>query len=169
MIRSPGILLILMFCCVLSSSCGYSFGPAAGKRDTIVVGMFANATREPLLEKDLTNLVISELMRSPAFTPIEKMDVSQLSLEGELVRYRSSAVAYNSSDAITRYLVTVAAEVTLREEPSGRVVWKGQTEAAQEYPANSDKAVQRQLEEQARLAALERLAEEIIRHLEHRF
>lgn len=162
-------LIVLLIACLFLGACGYHFGAGDSSPSTIVVGFFANATREPLLEKELTNYVVSELIRSPAYRPIEDVAESQLSLEGEVVRYSSGAVAYDANDVIARYLVTVAAEVALREEPSGRVLWKGQAEAAQEYSANTDKAVQRQLEEQARLLALSRLAEEITRHLEHRF
>jgi len=161
-----GVAAVVLLLC---SACGYHFGSVDSGVSTIAIAMFANSTHEPFLEKDLTNLVISELMRSPAYSPVESIQVSQLSLEGTVTGYASAAVAYDSSDTIKRYLVTVSASVTLREEPSGRVLWKGSADAAEEYAADLDKAVQRQLEEQARTAAMVRLAEEISQRLEQRF
>ena len=153
----------------LCSGCGYHFGPGNSEPSTIVIGMFANQTHEPLLEKDLTDLVISEVARGPVYTPVESLRDSLLSLEGVVNSYVSSAVAYDANDTIVRYLVEVSATVTLREEPSGKVLWKGKASAAQEYSADSDKALQRQLEEQARDVALARLAEEISQRLAQRF
>jgi len=163
------VLVVAAAVLFLCSGCGYHFGSADTGSSTIAIAMFANATHEPLLEKDLTNLVISELVRSPAYNPVESIRDSQLSLEGTVTSYTSTAVAYDSSDTIKRYLVTVSATVTLREEPSGRVLWKGSADAAEEYAADIDKALQRQLEEQARTAAMVRLAEEISQRLEQRF
>lgn len=154
---------------VLSAGCGYHFGPQTADPSTIVIAMFGNQTHEPLLEKKLTDLLVSELARSPVYSPVEAVLESQLSLEGVVSSYASSAVAYDSADTIVRYLVTVSANVTLREEPSGRVLWRGLADGAQEYPADSDKALQRQLEEQAQAAALTRLAEEISQRLAQRF
>jgi len=153
----------------MASACGYHFGAVDREAATVSVAMFGNTTREPLLEKELTNLLISELERSPAFVPLEAGARASLSLEGEVTGYASTAVAYDAADEIVRYLVQVSAVSTLREEPSGKVVWKGVSDAAQEYAADPDKALQRQNEEQARLEALQRLAEEIAQRLGQRF
>lgn len=165
-----GVLLItggLVLC--LLAACGYHFGVVDTESSTISVAMFGNQTSEPLVQKDLTNFVISELGRSPTYVPVEDGAGYRLSLEGEVSTYSSSAVAYDAADTIVRYLVRVSADVTLRQEPSGRVLWKGRADSAQEYPADIDKGIQRQLEEQARLMALSRLAEEIVQGLERRF
>ncbi|PLY04077.1 MAG: hypothetical protein C0624_06295 [Desulfuromonas sp.] len=165
-VRLRSLALALLFVC---SACGYHFGPVDGESTTISVEMFGNKTTEPQLEMEFTNLMISELARSPLFTPVEDVLEGQLSLEGTVTGYTSSAVAYNSDDKIVRYLVTVKAAVTLREEPSGRVLWKGKADGAKEYPVDADKGLQRLYEEQARNTALIRLAEEISRRLGQRF
>ena len=152
-----------------SGGCGYRFGPSAGEAQTVVVRLFGNETREPLLERDLTNVLISELERSPYFVPLEPGDESQLSLEGTVDQYGSTAVAYDQDDTIVRYLVRVSATVVLREEPSGRIVWKGGTSASEEFSADPDKTVQLQLENLAKLRAISRLGEEITHSLSQRF
>jgi len=153
----------------LLTACGYHAGAVGGESETLAVAMYGNRTREPLLEKELTNFLISELVRSPSFVPLNPGQSSDLSLEGDVTGYANTAVAYDADDDIVRYLVSVSALTTLREEPSGRVLWKGGAEASQEYPADDDKDLQRQFEEQARLAAIERLAEEIVQRLGQRF
>jgi len=163
------LVVAAFLCCSLLAACGYHFGAAGGRVETLAVSMYANRTREPLLEKELTNLLISELERSPAFLPLNPGEGSDLSLEGEMTGYANTAVAYDSQDNIVRYLVSVSALTTLREEPSGRVLWKGGAEASQEYPADADKDLQRQFEEQAKLVALGRLAEEIVQRMGQRF
>ncbi len=167
--RAVGALILGVCIGIAVSACGYRFGAVGQGAQEIAVAMYGNSTREPLLEKELTNLLISELERSPAFTPREVDTPSHLSLEGVVTGYSSTAVAYNAEDEIVRYLVRISAVSTLREEPSGRVVWRGVSDAAQEYAADEDKALQRQREELARLEALARLAEEITQRLGQRF
>lgn len=167
--RPLRVMLITVTLGCLVCACGYRFGGVDQEPLSIAVSMYGNSTREPLLEKELTNLLISELERSPSFIPQEVDTPSRLSLEGAVTGYTSSAVAYDADDQIVRYLVRISAVSTLREEPSGRVVWRGVSDAAQEYAADPDKALQRQREEQARLQALARLAEEITQRLGQRF
>jgi hypothetical protein len=159
----------VLIVCMMLVGCGYYFGSPSNEPATVAVSLFENLTREPLLEKELSNYLISELERSPNFTPYEAIADSSMSIEGQVTGYASAAVAYDPDDKIVRYLVTISALTTLREEPSGRVIWKGVSNASEEYPANLDKALQRQSEEQARLVALARLAEEVVQRLSHRF
>ena len=83
-------------------------------------------------------------------------------VEGTILSYSSSAIAYDSNDTIKEYRARMAVEVKLRNRSDGRLLWQNRLTWQEPYLANIDKSLQNDLENDAIREIDRRLAEEFL-------
>ncbi|RNC70102.1 MAG: molecular chaperone [Desulfuromonadales bacterium] len=163
-----GLTLTLMaMAAFLISGCGYhALGTVRGGTDagggTIEVSIFANRSYRPNIEALLTDTIVDELVSRQGKRVVESG--GELHLSGAVLSYGTTAVSYTAADAVKEYRATITAEMTLRRNDTGRVVWKGTLAATQDYPANDDLVLQQNSEDAAIRVICRKLAREAYLH-----
>ncbi len=164
----PAIILLLVL-----FGCGYQF---AGRSDslpggvqTVHLSLFANQTAEPQLENFLANKVSEVFARNSSISQIEKVELAEAVLSGEILSYGSSAISYDQNDDISEYRVTMVVAATLRQVADGRALWQGTLSWSGEYPAADNKTLQEDFERAAAEEISLRLAEELHSRLTNNF
>lgn len=158
---------------LLLGGCGYQI---AGRSDklplevqSLYIELFANRTYEPYLENRLTDRVTERFARKQPLRLVEKRERADAQLSGEITRYTSTPISYSSSDVITEYRSNMVIAVTLRRSFDDRVLWKGNLEWSEEYPASLDKAVQEDNEAAAIGVIVDRLTDELYSRITENF
>jgi len=149
------------------SGCGYRLAGhqalhGAGEKTAIAIPVFANKSLRPNLEACLTARLV-ELFAARGGGRVVPVEQADLELSGAVLSYGTTASAYSAADLTAMYQAAMTAEATLRQLKNGTVLWKGTVSARQEYPANSDLALQLNAEEAAQRELCRKLAEEIMR------
>jgi len=102
--------------------------------------MFANRTYQPNIEGELRLAFVNELVsRGGAVSG----DHADFVVSGEIVSLSAYASAFSGNDEAKLYRLVLVAQAQLSDRRSGKVVWQGDETIRQEYPANSDLALQR--------------------------
>lgn len=164
-VRSKFLCLILLISSIIAAGCGYR--PAAGdvqtrfgEGETISIPIFANKTYKPNLENILLNDLIDEFSKRRGLR-IKEMDSSDYTLGGEVLTYSKVAVSYTGYDIVKEYRATMTIAATLRKNTTQRVVWRGTLSWSQDFPANTDIAIQQNSEDAAIQEISRRLAQQI--------
>lgn len=148
----PLILVIILTCCLLLSSCGiYSFTGASipAEAKTVSVQYFPNNAPlvNPLLSDAITNALNDIFVNQTILQSVSQN--GDLSLEGEITGYSTSPIAItgNQTAAMNRLTITVNVRFTNRYDESKNFEQK--FSQYQDYPSNQDlSAVQDVLVEQ---------------------
>lgn len=151
-----GILLI-------EAGCGYrlaTYPDLSGK--AVAVPIFVNRTLRPNIETCLTSSVIQQFAGSGGAKIVPPAE-AELLLAGEVLSYSDSASAFSAADQVVMYKSTMAAEATLRQVKSGKVIWKGTVSAVQDYQIGKTIPLQVNVQEAARSELCRKLAESILR------
>jgi len=121
--------------------------------------MFANRTYQANIEAELRQAFVTALVARG-----EKVsaDLPDLVVSGEIHSQSVDASAFSGDDKARYYRITFVVEAQLSDRRSGAVVWKGAETIRQEYPANSDLALQRNAHGAAVSAACIRAAELLV-------
>ncbi|MDX2481673.1 MAG: LPS assembly lipoprotein LptE [Desulfuromusa sp.] len=157
---------ILLFCL---SGCGYHFpghgGVLPGGVGKLYIPLFVNKTAEPQLEFMMTSRVSEVFSRNSKITQVEMPQYADAILKGTVRDYKSSALSYDSNDAIGQYRSTLIVDAVLQQAESEQLLWEGTVSWSEIYSAADDKNIQ----EGSRLLALNkttlRLAEELLYQL----
>jgi|PlaIllAssembly_1097288.scaffolds.fasta_scaffold124734_2 outer membrane lipopolysaccharide assembly protein LptE/RlpB len=163
MMRTGVAWFILAALMLHSTGCGYrltSHGGLSGRK--VAIPVFANKSLRPNLDSCLTSRLVS-VFAAETGGHVVPSGQADLELSGAILSYRTAASAYSASDVEVMYRATLAAEATLRDLKSGTVVWKGSVLAHQEYPGNSDLALQVNAEDAAKNELCRKLADDILR------
>lgn len=155
----PLILLLLL------GGCGYQLsgrGTALpADVQTLHIELFANRTAEPYLENRVTDATTSWFARPHFLQLVEQAGAADAVLGGTVSAYSTAPISYDRSDVITEYRSIMTVDAVLRRSSDGRVLWKGQVEWSEEYPASLDKGAQEDNEAAAIDVIAERVAQEI--------
>lgn len=137
----------------LLQGCGYS----RPLRSTVIpagqsvdVRMFANRTYQPNIDAELRRAFVNELAARG-----ERIggDLSDYVVSGEIAVMTNEATAFSAIDQAKLYRIVLEVHSQLTERKSGNTVWKGGETSRQEYPANTDLALQRNAHDAAVSAA----------------
>jgi hypothetical protein len=85
-----------------------------------------------------------------------------LIMKGKLISYSNSAVAYSAIDQVRMSRLLISVELELYRKGETAPLWKGVLNAAKDYPANIDLALQRNAEESALDATSRIIAQKFI-------
>ncbi|MDD2853614.1 MAG: LptE family protein [Desulfuromonadaceae bacterium] len=155
------------------AGCGYHFTQAQsgriGSAQKIWVPFFNNESISPTAQTVLRRAFYDEFHALRGLAPADSALNADLAVKGRVISYSSKAVAFNALDQARLYLLTVVVELEITGKGEVVPLWKGQLQGAQQFPANSDLALQRNSEEQAFAAAARIIAHKCISALEESY
>lgn len=161
-------LLGTLLCSLLTAAgCDYRFAgrgdglqPLQGK--TIAIPLFVSKGYRPGLESMLTESVIQEFaLRSGGRVVAVEDDSVDLLVNGTVTSFTTSPVSYSASDKIKEYRVQLAVTVDLRERSSHRILRQASMVESQDYPVETDVALQLNREKAAIREICRKLAQRI--------
>lgn len=141
------LLAAVLGACLASAGCGYR---PAGQGDglqvlqgkTIAIPLFASKAYRPGLETLLTEGLVQEFaLRSGGKVVTEEGDADLL-LSGTVTAYTSNPVSYTAADQIKEYRAEMTVTVALRDRASRKVLWQASLTENQDYPVETDIALQ---------------------------
>jgi outer membrane lipopolysaccharide assembly protein LptE/RlpB len=155
----------LLLFVALCAGCGYhpvvrDVESRFGEGKTVSIPIFANKTYKPNLENVLLNDLIDEFAKRKGLR-IKEMESSDYTLSGEVLTYGKVAISYTGYDIVKEYRATMAVMATLRKNSTQQVIWRGNLSWSQDFPANSDIAIQQNSEDAAIQEISRRLAQQI--------
>ncbi|MBI1920213.1 MAG: molecular chaperone [Geobacter sp.] len=157
----------------LLAGCGYHFpsrdgGPLAVYGESITIPIFANKTQKANLEILLANELLDEFHRKRGVKVIDT-EGGDLRLSGTITSYGTAAVSYSATDTVKEYRATMAVGAVLKSNRDGKVIWKGTVSRSQDFPANTDIALQRNSEDAAIREILGKVAQELYLNITNDF
>lgn len=118
-----GLLLASAFV-LLVGGCGYSLrGSLPGHLRTVAIPVFVNKTQEPAVENVLTRAVVEAFVTSGRLKVVRPEDADSI-LEGEIVGYQLSSLAYNTSQNVQAYRLTVTLNLQFKDVKKNVVLWR---------------------------------------------
>ena len=159
--RRLGLLLTIL----LLTGCGYHqpgrSSNLPSEVQTLYIELFSNRTTEPLLENFITDRVIDRFARTGRLRLVETREGADAVLSGVVTGYSTASISYDRRDVITEYRSIMTISVVLRQMSDERVLWKGNVDWSEEYPASPDKSAQEDNEAAAIAVISDRLSQEL--------
>ncbi len=150
---------------VAAGGCGYhlrgtgSFLPESVK--TMSIPVFQNRTTRYELDIKLTRAVINEMVARGKVTLAADPEKSDAVLEGEIVSFSATPVAFTGETKADRYTVTVKAKIVLRERAADKAIFSNPSFVyVEEYEVPSGRDF-----ESVQTEALDKIAEKFARSL----
>lgn len=145
-IISHRVALVFFLLPLFLNGCGYHLSrteglpPAmAGKR--IAIPVFANKSYRANVGAVLAGSLVDEFARRGGGVVVSE-ESADLLLTGTVLAYATSPVSYTAADTVKEYRAVMTVESTLAEKGTSTVVWKGTLSWSQDYPANTNFALQ---------------------------
>ncbi len=118
-------LTVIVF--VLAAGCGYHFSSSGEHIDksiqTVFVDNFSNKTSEARIENYFRNQSIDEFRKGSRFKIVDRKELSDAILRGNINRLTTSHLSYGKADLTKEDRVTVTMEVFFEERKSKKVIW----------------------------------------------
>lgn len=151
-------------------ACGYSFrSPVPQHLDTVYIPTFENSTREFDLTQQLTERVLNEFLNQSRLRIAGDEEDADLVVRGTIVDYREEALSYDprtgaNPDVFTRRIL-ISIDIELNDRVQNEILWENAQltmwgEFNEEAGETRETGVER---------ALEKIAEEILRHVAEEF
>jgi outer membrane lipopolysaccharide assembly protein LptE/RlpB len=151
---------------ILLTGCGYHLTNSATQRLTtgqqLWVPFIGNESVSPTAQRVLRRALYEECHALRGLVPSESEGSAGLIMKGKLLSYTNGAVSYSAIDRVRMFRLTISVELELYRKGETVPLWKGTLDAAKDYPANSDLALQRNAEESALDAASRIIAHKFI-------
>jgi len=153
----------LLLCCLLFiSGCGYRFAGTAENRiatgQSLWVAFIANETISPTAQTVIRRALYEESHAMRGLYPANNDVEADLRIRGKLTSYTLKVVSYSAIDQAKEYRLLISVDLELLRKGGAVPVWKGTVQAAQDFPASTDLALQHNAEESALRAASRTLA-----------
>jgi outer membrane lipopolysaccharide assembly protein LptE/RlpB len=166
-----GLLLVLLLNAV--AGCGYhvanSQSGRLGTAQNIWVPFFTNESISPSAQTVLRRTFYEELHALRGLNPAASQENADLAMKARILSYSSKAVSYNALDQAREFSLSLNVELEISKKGQALPLWKGQIQAAKQYPASTDLALQRNAEDQALEAAARIIAQKFISALEESY
>jgi len=125
-----GVLLVPLFCLLLSGCAAYKLGPTNGMHagaKSIAIKPFLNKTHEPRVSEYVAMSLRRELQVDGSYR-LATSGSPDLVVTGEIVNFRRSSLAYSPTDILTpeEYTLTMTAHIIARESATGRTTFDRQ-------------------------------------------
>lgn len=157
----------------LLTGCGYHLAGSAGNRlasgQALWVAFIGNESVSPTAQTVIRRALLEESHALRGLYPAASQADAELSVSGNLRSYATRAVSYSSIDHVREYRLTIQVELELRRKGSVIPLWRGTLQAFQDYPANTNLALQRSAEEAALDAASRILAQRFLTTVEQSY
>ena len=157
---------------VLSSAlaCGYSFrSPVPAHLDTLYVLTFENETREFQLTQQLTERVVNEFLNESRLRLVGDEEDADLVVLGTIKDYEEEALSYDprqgaNPDVFTRR-VLLTVDVRLQDQVRDETLWENAS--LREWGEFNEE--QGESREEGIARAVDKIAEELLRHVVEEF
>jgi hypothetical protein len=109
----------------LGGGCGYTLRsslPAHIK--TIHVPVLENRTQEPAIESFVTQALTEAVVTSGRAQLASSERVADAVLEGSIIEYTLTSLAFDRAANVTQYRLTIALSLTLRDRVRNEVIWR---------------------------------------------
>jgi outer membrane lipopolysaccharide assembly protein LptE/RlpB len=107
------------------SGCGYSLRPSLPANiKTVHVPVLQNRTQEPGIEDFVTQALTQALVTSGAARIASSREAADGVLEGAIVGYSLTSLAFDRAVNATQYRLQLALALTLKDRRTGDVIWK---------------------------------------------
>jgi outer membrane lipopolysaccharide assembly protein LptE/RlpB len=172
-IRSVVVLLGMMMTFAVLAGCGYKFAGSAGNRldpnQKLWVAFIANDTISPTAQTVVRRALLEEAHAMRGLIPASSLASADLLVSGKIKSYGSSISSYTAVDLIREYRLIINVELEIRRKEGGTPLWKGNIQTYQDFPSNTNLALQRNAEEEALVAASKKLAQKFLTSVEQSY
>lgn len=169
MIRMVCVIFTLMFL----AACGYHFAGSSANRlasgQSLWVSFIGIEIDSPSVQTALRRSLLEECHAVRGLYPSASEATADLRISGHLRSYATRAVSYTALDQVKEYRLTIDVELELYRKGATTPLWKGTLQSYQDYPANTDLALQRSAEEAALVAASRTLAQKLLTAVEQSY
>lgn len=169
-------MLRMVSACVLVfllTACGYRFSGSSGTRlasgQSLWVSFIGIEIDSPSAQTILRRSLLEESHALRGLYPSANEAAADLRVTGRLRSYSAGAVSYTALDLAREYRLTIEVELEFFRKGETIPFWKGVLQSYQDYPANSDLALQRSAEEAAMAAASRILAQKLLMAVEQSY
>ena len=167
--RLVSVLVVLLF----MSACGYHFAGSAANRlapgQSLWVSFIGIEIDSPSAQTVMRRALLEECHAMRGLYPADTAATADLRMKGSLRSYASKAMSYTVLDQVKEYRLTVEVDLELFRKGETSPLWKGTIQSYQDYPANTDLALQRSAEEAALAAASHILARKFLMAVEQAY
>jgi outer membrane lipopolysaccharide assembly protein LptE/RlpB len=119
-----GSVALLVAVVLLAGSCGYSFRPSLPANiKTVHIPTLQNRTQEPGVE-DFVTSALRQAVVSSGLARMADPDRADAIMEGAIVGYSLTSLAFNSTANVTQYRLQLALALSLRDRVKNEVIWK---------------------------------------------
>lgn len=163
-------MLALTVAAVGLGGCGYSFrGSLPSHIQTIAVPIFENRTLQPNVDSIITRAVVQAFATDGRLRVVRRGDADAI-LEGQIVRYRVDAIAYDSNLNILAYRLTLGLNLTMRDVRRNTLLLNQAPVSEQaEFRVAGSVATTIDIEESALIQAADTIARNIVSYAIQRF
>ena len=167
--RLVSVLIMLLF----MSACGYHFAGSAANRlaagQSLWVSFIGNEIDSSSAQTVLRRALLEESHALRGLYPSGDAATADLRMKGTLRSYAKRAMSYTALDQVKEFRLTVEVELEMFHKGDTTPFWKGTLQSYQDYPSNTDLALQRSAEEAALAAASHILAQKFLMAVEQAY
>jgi outer membrane lipopolysaccharide assembly protein LptE/RlpB len=119
------LLVVTLALAVALGGCGYSLRASLpGNYKTVHIPVLENRTQEPGIEDFITQALTTALVTSGMAKIARSVDAADAILEGQIVEYTLTSLAFDSTANVTAYRLSIGLSLTLRDRAKNEVVWR---------------------------------------------
>ncbi|MBI4715361.1 MAG: hypothetical protein HY760_05425 [Nitrospirae bacterium] len=104
---------------------------------TLAIPFFINDTGEPLIEEEITPVVLREFIRDGRLRLTGTGEAAMI-LYVRITSYRQTPLSFDADQNVREYRATITMKGRLEDRRDGNVLWDGEVSASAEYPVTSD-------------------------------
>ncbi len=154
-------------------ACGYQFTGSSNNMlasgQSLWVSFIKIEIDSPSVQTTLRRSLLEECHALRGLYPSANEATADLRITGNLRSYTSQIVSYTALDLAKEYRLTIGVELEVFKKGETVPFWKGTLQSFQDYPANTDLALQRSAEAAALDAASRKLAQKFLMSVEQSY
>jgi hypothetical protein len=154
--------LILLLFGPLQNGCGYHFiggeSEILSGINAIAIPYFENKTYQSGLERQVTEALVDEFVKSRAIAIVSESDADAV-IRGVIEEFREYVSAFDEDDSALEYTSFLSLSVTLERKETGEVLWRNKNLThIEDYTVSPNLATTEENKEQAILLSSRELA-----------
>jgi hypothetical protein len=123
--RRSLLVVLALLVALGAAGCGYSLRPSLPSHiRTIHIPVLLNRTQEPGIEDSITQALTEAFVTSGRVRIAESAARADAVLEGAIVGYNLTGIAFDQTANVTAYRLEIALALTLHDRVTDTVLWK---------------------------------------------
>lgn len=155
------------------AACGYQFAGSSSNRlvsgKALWVSFIGIEIDSPSAQTVIRRSLLEECHALRGLYPASDEATADLRITGQLRSYSTRAISYSSKDLVRDYALTVDVELSVFSKGETTPFWKGTLQGRQNFPANTDLAMQRSSEEAALASASKIISQKLLTAVEQSY